>query len=336
MTDIASRVAAVSVHLPETVLSTEDLEARLAARNPDVEILHGAITKLSGVRYRHIAEPGCTTVELGIAAARKLLTEHNRSIDEIDLLIFCSVSLTLLEPATAHAVAAGLGASCHVFDVRNACNSFVTAMQVADSFIRTGTYRRVLVVAGEWTTPVMKWSFASQEDYLAACAGYTVSDAGAAMLLEASDEPGVLGAAFGADSSTWESAVVPVVQTNGTKTHQLGDFQVDGLRFARAFAEADLSIIPKTVAELGLSMSDFKVVCMHQPVDAVLTSLRDKFELREDQLVRVVSDHGNSAATCLPLQLAIAVEQGRVQRGDLVAMIGLASGFSYGVVVLKW
>lgn len=326
----------MAVHLPESVLSTEDLERRLAARNPQTKIPYGMITRLSGVRYRHIADPGCDSVELGVRAARKLFDESGRDIADVDLILFAAVSLPMVEPATSHAVAAALGARCPVFDVRNACNSVVNAMEVADSLIRTESYRTVLIVCGERITNLMKWTVGDLGEYLANGAAYTASDAGAALLIEASDEPGILGVGFSAESQSWDAAVVPIEVAAGSQTLRTGAFSVDGLRFARAFVESDLGVIPKKLAELGLSMSDLSVVCVHQPVEVLTRVLCERLDLREEQMVKVIGEHGNMAAASLPVQLALAIEAGRVRRGDLVAFLGLASGMSYGVVVMKW
>jgi 3-oxoacyl-[acyl-carrier-protein] synthase-3 len=97
-----------------------------------------------------------------------------------------------------------------------------------------------------------------------------------------------------------------------------------------------MSVVTKTVASLGYSMPDFSVVCVHHPIDRLFPLLMERFNLDPDQLVPMIVEHGNMASACLPVQLAQAVAEGRIRRGDLVALIGLASGMSFGVVVLKW
>lgn len=340
-----SRLSDLAVHLPTEVITTEQTEDRLAEHNPDFEVPRGLIRQITGVRSRHVAPNGWTSVELAVAAAEKLLANSGRDISEIDLLLFAATSFPLVEPATAHAVGCLLGARCAMFDVRNTCSSVVNAMEVADGLIRTGRHRRVLIVCGEWTTPTTRWKLTTSEDFLSASVSYTVSDAGAALLMEATGEPGVIGAKFTADPTWFRAAMVPMRHPTGihgdglgvfAPAYDVGEFRVDTAALLRAFGQVDLSVVTSAVAEAGLAMSDFAAVCVHQPFEASLPVLAERLGARADQLVPIMADHGNVAAAGLPLQLQIAVDRGQVQRGDLVALVSLASGISYGCVVLRW
>ena len=211
MSTIHTRLAGVAAHLPETTMTTAELEDRLAARNPGLELPRGVIHNGSGVRRRHLAAPHEKPSDLAVHAARRLLAEHDLRAHDLDLIMFAGVSVDLIEPATAHIVAAKLGASCPVFDVRNACNSVLNAIEVADAFIAAGRYRRILICCGELPSAFMPWTLPSAEEFFTVGAAYTVSDAGAALLLEAATTPGVLGHRFAAHSAGWDAAVVPLL-----------------------------------------------------------------------------------------------------------------------------
>lgn len=340
-----ARLTDLAVYLPDTTMTTEQTEDRVAELNSGFEVPRGLITQTSGVRTRHIAPNGWTSIELATAAVDKLLAETGRDIGEIDLLIFASTSFPFVEPASAHAVGYLLGATCAMFDVRNACNSVVSAMQVAEAFIRGGVHRRVLIACGEWTTPTTRWKVTNFPDFAAAGVSYTVSDAGAALLMETADEPGVLGARFGADPAWFTAAVVPMRHPTGINgdgsgvfapAYDVGEFRVDTTALMNGFEQANLSLVPDTVAGLGFSMSELAAVCIHQPFEASLPVFADRIGAQPHQLVPIVADHGNVASAGLPLQLRLAVDRGQVRCGDLVALVGLASGINFGVVLLRW
>ncbi|MBB5957320.1 3-oxoacyl-[acyl-carrier-protein] synthase-3 [Saccharothrix tamanrassetensis] len=331
-----ARMVGVAAHLPERRTSSADIEARLAELNPGLDVPRDFIERMSGVRYRHTAPEGWTAAELAAAAAGKLLADCGRDIADVDLLIFAATSMSVIEPATAHIVANLLGASCPVFDVKNACNSVFNAIEVADAMISAGRYRRVLIACGEWLSPVIRWQAKDGDlrDYFEVALSHTVSDAGAAVLLEAADAPGVLRTAAHADSSAWDAAAATIAVTPGAS--RLGAFRVDAMRLQRVFLDIDTGLVDRAFEPLGLVLSDFAVVCVHQPYTGLLPQFAERLGLTDDQMVPVVAEHGNVAAAGLLLQLTKAVESGRVRRGDLVALVGLASGTSIGIAVVRW
>jgi 3-oxoacyl-[acyl-carrier-protein] synthase III len=180
-----SRISGVAAVLPSGRLSTAEVEQQLdAQRLAGWRVPVGMIERLTGVRYRHVAPPGENASDLAAAAAGKLLAGTGTAIADVDLLIFASASQDMMEPATSHMVSARLGARCPVFDVKNACNSVLNGIQVADALIRTGAHRRVLVVTGETPSRAVRWRIGSREQFVESLPGYTLSDGGAALLLE--------------------------------------------------------------------------------------------------------------------------------------------------------
>ncbi|AQZ67838.1 3-oxoacyl-[acyl-carrier-protein] synthase, KASIII [[Actinomadura] parvosata subsp. kistnae] len=339
MTSVRSRLAGVAAHLPQATMTTAELEDRLAERNPTLELPRGVIHSGSGVRRRHIAAPHEKPSDLAVHAARQLLAEQDLRADDLDLLLFASVTMDLIEPATAPIVAAKLGAGCLAFDVRNACNSVLNAIQVADALIAAGRHRRVLICSGEMATAFMPWTLRDTNEFFTFAAAYTVGDAGAALLLEAATEPGVLGHRFTAHSAGWEAATVRALNLTTDPAADwpvIEPLTVNAVQLARSLERTDLTVLPKAIAELGLAWDDFAAVCVHQASLPALWKFCEHVGIPQDKVVVTIAQHGNLIAATLPVQLAQAVAAGRVRRGDLVALVGLASGFSIGIVVVKW
>ncbi|GAA5081307.1 3-oxoacyl-[acyl-carrier-protein] synthase-3 [Thermocatellispora tengchongensis] len=339
MSAIRTRLAGVAAHLPETTMTTAELEDLLAARNPGLELPRGVIHNGSGVRRRHIAPPHEKPSDLAVHAARRLLEDHDLQPHDLDLIVYAGVTVDLLEPATAHVVAAKLGADCPVFDVRNACNGMLNGIQVADALVAGGRHRRVLVCCGELATAFMPWTLSDAEEFFTVAAAYTVSDAGAALLLEAGTDHGVLGHRFAAYSAGWEAATVPLLNITTAPSPALPVLRpltVSASGLVRALQGIDYAVFRKHLGDLGLTWDDFAAVCVHQASLAALWKFCEHAGIPKDKVVVTIPQHGNLVAATLPVQLAQAVASGRVRRGDLVALVGLASGFSAGIVVVRW
>ncbi|GAA4033437.1 ketoacyl-ACP synthase III [Allokutzneria multivorans] len=332
-----SRISQIAVHLPESGRTTEEVEARIAELNPGFEPPEGLIERFTGVRFRHIAPEDTQASDLAVAAIEKLFAAWGHGIDDVDLLIFAAASTDVIEPATAHIVSDKLGGSCPVFDVSNACSSVFNAIEVADALIKAGQYRRVLIACGERVSPGARYrGIATVDDFVHAGASHTVSDAGAALLVEASDEPGVIGHHSIANSSAWSATVVPLVHDKAADTMRVEYLGVKTLELVKGLDEVDIAPLLDAVAGFGLKMDDFAVVCVHQAVLAYVEVICERAGISFDRTVLTLADHGNVAAATLPLQLVTAVESGRLNPGDKVLLVGLASGLSLGVMAIQW
>lgn len=342
MNEPCSRMAGVAAYLPETVLTTTEIEDAVEARSPGVEIPRGVLERASGVRRRHVAAPHELPSDLAVTASRKVLDDTGARPAELDLIVYAGVLGDTIEPATAHVVAAKLGASCPVFDVRNACNGFANAIEVADALIARGTHRRVLIACGELLSAGTPWRVGSTEEFFAAGPHYTFSDAGAAMLVEAAppgSASGVLTSRFSAESAAWRLAALPVTGLSSDPDGPppgVGRFEYDFLEFAAAFNDLDLEVLHKPLVEAGLGWDDCAAVCVHQAALPYLWAFCDRAGIPHGKTVVTIAEHGNVASASLPLQLAEAVRTGRVRRGDPVALVGLASGISAGIVLARW
>ncbi len=334
MHSASARIAGLGIFLPETTRSAAQTERDLRAANPKLTIATGLIHRLTGVDTVHLRPDGWQTSDLAVAAARVALDE---SPGDPDLLIFASASQDLIEPATSHIVAAKLGFDCPVMDVKNACNSVINAMQVAEALIASGQYRRVLIASGEQPSHGVRWNLTDHEQFIRSFPGYTMSDGGAAVILEATDDPatGILDSAFVAVSKHWQIGTLPTGGSMNPRSIEHAYFDMDGQGLQQAF----LDLGPQPVLDLlernALTWDDFDLVAIHQVALPYLPPIFERLGIEQGKSVITIADHGNLASVTLPLQLALAREQGLVAPGSLVLLIGLAGGISLGLMVVR-
>ena len=221
-----ARITGVATYLPEQTLSSAEVERRIEGYVP----YGGVIERLTGIRLRHVARDDQQASDLAVEAARRL--DHGG----VDLLVFASASQDMVEPATAHIVAAKLGALCPVFDVKNACNSMLNGIQVAEALILTGAHRKVLVCSGEIPSRAIRWQVRDRAQFVDAFAGYTLSDAGAAVLVDRRPRarhllPRLRGRLHGA----WAIGTLPGGGSTHPRDPEYSYFRGDGRRLKDAF-----------------------------------------------------------------------------------------------------
>ncbi|WP_291049513.1 3-oxoacyl-[acyl-carrier-protein] synthase III C-terminal domain-containing protein [Herbiconiux sp.] len=348
----ASRIAGVAVYLPPQTRSTAETEERLRILNPGLKLPTGLIARLTGVERVHLRPEGWNTSDLAAEAGRRVLAE---SPGPVDLLLFASASQDMIEPATSHIVSAKLGLGCPVMDVKNACNSVLNAMQVADALIAAGQYRRVLIVSGEQPSHAVRWRLESPEQFLRSFAGYTMSDGGAAVLLERAPHPragpldardpepvaarsrpaGILGSRFVAHSEHWAVGTLPTGGSVNPHAEGGSYFDMDGGALQRAFSELGVGLVRDLVAGLGHGVGELDFVAVHQVAASYHDGIVEVLGIDPARTVPIVVEHGNLASVGLPLQLLRARERGLVGPGSLIALVGLAGGISLGVMVVR-
>jgi 3-oxoacyl-[acyl-carrier-protein] synthase III len=336
---LGARLSGFAVHLPERQLSTAAVERRIEAASEDFAPPPGLIGRLTGIRYRHVMPDDWQASDLAVAAARKLIANSGVSREDVGLLIFASASQDMVEPATGHMVSAKLGLGCPVMDVKNACNSVLNGLEVADALVSTGRYRTALVVTGESPSRAVRWRVAGLRQFLSALPGYTLSDAGAALLVTAGEpganRPRILDFGFTARSSEWPVGMLPAGGSMRPRDPDATYFHLDGVRLKDAFLSLGSDVLDATLARLGLTWADFAMVGLHQVSLPYLEILRSRLSIPADKLVVTIAAHGNVASASLPLQLERAWQAGRCGPGDLVALVGLAGGISLGIMVVR-
>lgn len=325
------------VHIfPEKVLLSTDLEA-LIGKNSLYKPTQGIIEATTGIRERHMSRNDEFNSSLAIKACQKLFGSHkNIKPSDIDLLIFASAGQDILEPATAHIVQDSIGTKCPVLDITNACNSFINALEIADAFIKTERYQKILIATGEVSTKSAKLTVTNKDDFKKSFPGYTFGDIGTAVLIEKSTNPvaGILDMCFTANSTHWVDAMLA---GGGSRFPNEGGlyFQGSGNELKIAFESIGPEFIRKFLQRNHLNIEDIKHVFIHQVSVPYLQSFMDTCGLAKDQVEETVTTCGNVAAGSLPLAWSLRSGRNELKSGDFVLLVGLAGGISLGTVLIR-
>lgn len=327
-------IAGVAAHLPERRVSSHEVEDRVRAASPGCRVPRGVVALVSGVEERRYAPEGVYASDLAAAAARRALTEAGAEPAAVDLLIFAAASQDLVEPATANIVQEKVGTAAAVLDVKNACNSFLNGLQVAEALIAAGQYRTILVATGETPSRCIRWDAPTMADFRLNFPGYTLGDAGAAALLTAATgDRGIFYRAFQSVSRHWRAATLP----GGGSMHPRGDehtyIRGDGADLRDAFAELGPGLLHRALRETGTSLDDFAAILVHQVSCPYLHHFVEATGIPLEKVVVTLPGHGNMAAASLPVAYTLARADGRIGPGDRVLWIGLAAGISAGVMM---
>ena len=330
-------LAGVAVYLPPDRRSSSEVEQRVASLSPRVAVPSGIIELMTGIRSRRVAADGVNASDLAAEAARRVLERTGVAVSEVDLLIYASVSQDLLEPATANLVQEKVGTACPVFDIKNACNSFLNAVQVGEALIQNGTYRTVLITVGEMPSRCIKWSVEDREDFKLSFPGYTLGDAGAAALLRpARHSRGIFYRSFLTASRFWSLGIIP----GGGSMHPRGDewsyIRGDGTLLKGAFSEVGPDLLLDALRETGTTCADYDRVLVHQVSMPFIKSFLDVSGVPREKVVITLPDLGNMAAASLPVAFAMAEDRGEIVPGDRIMWIGLAGGISLGVMLMEY
>ncbi|WEO93367.1 3-oxoacyl-[acyl-carrier-protein] synthase III C-terminal domain-containing protein [Streptomyces sp. FXJ1.172] len=328
-----STIRRVAVHVPADRQTGEEIEDEFRSRHPGVRPMPGLLRQTFGMEERRVAPADTLPSDLAAAAARQLIDGSDLRSDAVDLLIFAATSKDLEEPATAHVVADKLGVTAHVFDIQNACNCLLNALEIADALIRVGRQRRVLIVTGERGSVLSRLPVGDRDELALLLPALTLGDLGAALLLEASDHPGLLGIGFRTNSAGWRAATV-------SNPYYSSDAPVLSARFdSRALAVSFSGMEKEAVdvlREWGVKPDDLDLVCLHQASAYFTRAILDSIGVAEERAVSAFPHYGNVATASLPLQLVMAAREGRLRPGALVGFLGLASGASAGLLLMEW
>lgn len=332
-----AKIRAVAYYLPERIVSSSELEDILRQKNPSLRVQSGVIESTTGIATRRFAKEDEYNSHLAARAAQKVLEDTKTDPREIDLLIFASAGQDLIEPATAHIVQKMIGTTCPVFDVKNACNSFLNALEVAEAFITAGRHKKILIATGEVPSRAIKWELKDRADFKRSFAGYTLGDAGAAALVEASDGiPSIIAYAGTADSSEWETGTLPA----GGSRHPRGDewtyFQGDGASLKEAFEKLGPEFLKEFLKQQNVSSDELSRIFIHQVSVPYLDSFATALNLDASKICRTIDMFGNVAAATLPLGMCLSEEKGLLKRGDLILLVGLAGGISLEAMLMQW
>lgn len=335
---VSTEIVAIATELGSIKTDMSDVLARVSQASLPVKVPVGYVPRLTGVETVYRRVEGQNTSDFAAAAGKKALDRAQLNIKDIDLLIFSSASQDLIEPATSHIVASMLGAEgLPVMDVKNACNSFLNGMQVANALIKIGQYKRVLIVSGETPSMAIRWASQDKDQFLRSFAGFTMSDAGAAAVLTATDneDSGIIAIEFRSDSSRWDVGTLSMGGSRSPRDIETTYFDMDGRKLANAFMALGPGILNETLEANDLGWPDFKAIGMHQVAAPYIDDICKVLEVPASRVVKTVADYGNMTSATLALQMEIAINTGLISKGDLFAYIGLAGGISTGLGIFR-
>jgi 3-oxoacyl-[acyl-carrier-protein] synthase-3 len=320
-----SRITGTGSYLPPRRLTNADLVAELAAQG--VESSDEWIVERTGIRARHFVDAGMSSSDMGVQAALKAMEAAGVKPEEIDLIIVATSTPDMVFPSTAALIQHKLGiAGCPVFDVQAVCTGFIYALTVAHALIQTGTASKALVIGAEVFSRIL--------DFKDRTTCVLFGDGAGAVVLEASEVPGILATDIHADGKHAGILCVPGHVSGGSV---LGDpvLKMDG----QAVFKLAVGVLEETArASLGkanLTDADIDWLIPHQANIRIMQSTARKLKMSMDKVIVTVDQHGNTSAASIPLALDHAVRNGTIQKGQTLLLEGVGGGFTWGSVLLK-
>ncbi|AOV05064.1 MULTISPECIES: beta-ketoacyl-ACP synthase III [Delftia] len=320
-----ARITGTGSYLPPRRLTNHDLAAELAQRG--IETSDEWIVERTGIHARHFAAPEVASSDLALEASKKALEAAGCQPQDIDLIIVATSTPDMVFPSTACILQNKLGANgCAAFDVQAVCSGFVYALTVADAMIQSGAASRALVVGSEVFSRIL--------DFNDRTTCVLFGDGAGAVVLEASEQPGILASDLHADGKHVGILCVPGNVSGG---QILGDplLKMDG----QAVFKLAVGVLEKaaraTLDKAGLTDADIDWLIPHQANIRIMQSTARKLKLSMDKVVVTVDQHGNTSAASIPLALDHGVRSGQVKPGQTVLLEGVGGGFTWGAVLLK-
>ncbi|HEX3896303.1 MAG TPA: beta-ketoacyl-ACP synthase III [Rudaea sp.] len=322
---IYARIAGTGSYLPERVVTNADLEKL-------VETSDEWITSRTGIRERHLAADGETTCDLAEHAARAAMESAGVAANEIDLIVFGTTTPDIIFPSSACLLQNRLGANgCAAFDVNAACSGFIYALSVADKFIRSGTVKTALVIGAETLSRMVDWSDRST------CVLF--GDGAGAVVLKASDDPGILSTHLHADGGhkelLWNPVGVSAGFKHGEKNSGLRVLMQGSEVFKVAVKTLD-RVVEETLAANKLDRHDIDWLIPHQANLRIIQATAKRLDMPMERVIVTVDKHGNTSAGSVPLALDFAVRSGKVKRGQLLLLEAFGGGFTWGSALVRF
>ncbi len=324
MTARYSRIAGTGGYLPAQVLTNAELEKR-------VDTTDQWIVERTGIRERRIAAPGETTCDLAEQAARRAIEAARLTPADVDLIIVATTTPDRIFPSTACLLQQRLDIhGCPAFDIQAVCTGFIYALDIADRFIRTGGARRALVVGADVMSRITDWTDRGT------CVLF--GDGAGAVVLEASDEPGILSSHLHADGQYQDLLMVPAGISQGYDKVQEGKayVQMQGNEVFKVAVNTLGHIVDETLEANRLPQSAIDWLIPHQANIRIIEATAKKLKMPMERVVVTVGEHGNTSAASVPLALDVAVRDGRIKRGETLLLEAFGGGFTWGSTLLKY
>jgi 3-oxoacyl-[acyl-carrier-protein] synthase-3 len=319
-----ARITGTGGYLPENAMTNHDIEKI-------VDTTDQWIRERTGIEQRHIAAEGQTTVDLAEIASRRAIEAAGIDAQDIDLIIFATSTPDKIFPSSACILQARLDIhGSPAFDIQAVCTGFVYALAIAEKFIKTGSSKKALVVGAEVFSRILNWKDRTT------CVLF--GDGAGAVILEASEETGILSTHIHADGQYESLLLVP---------HGIGD-GYDKVKAGEAFVEMKGNevfkmavntlgrIVDETLAANNMMKSDIDWLVPHQANIRIISATAKKLKMSMDQVVVTVNTHGNTSAASVPLALDVAVRDGRIKPNELLLLEAFGGGFTWGAVLVRF
>ncbi len=318
-----SRITGTGSCLPEKVLTNKELEKI-------VDTTDEWIRERTGITQRYIAGHEEFTSDLATRAALKAIEAAGKTTDDIDLIIVATTTPDQVFPSTACLVQNKLNIhGCAAFDVQAVCTGFVYALGIADNFIKAGSAKCALVIGAETLSRIIDWNDRTT------CVLF--GDGAGAVILEASEEAGILSTHMHADGSYEHLLKVPYGVSNGIEHLKAGEafITMKGNEVFKMAVNTLGRIVDETLAANNMTKADIDWLVPHQANIRIINATAKKLRMSQDHVVITVDKHGNTSAASVPMALDTAVRDGRIQKGETVLLEAFGGGFTWGSALLK-
>ncbi|MEM6902512.1 MAG: beta-ketoacyl-ACP synthase III [Pseudomonadota bacterium] len=322
-----SRIIGCGSYLPEQILTNDDLAEKLDTSDDWIQ-------QRTGIKARHVAADGELTSDLALAAARDALNDAGIEADELDGILLATSTTDQTFPATAVKVQASLGMTKgFAFDLQAVCSGFIYGMSVADSFIRSGQAKKLLVIGAETYSRILDWEDRTTAVLFGDGAGAVVLSAEALDPAELVTAPGILSTHLHSQGEHWQLLYVD----GGVSTTQTsGHLRMNGREVFRHAVQRLAEVVDEALDANGLTKSDIDWLVPHQANRRIIEGTGRKLGLSADRVVLTVDRHANTASASVPLALTEAVRDGRIKPGDLLLLEAMGGGFTWGAALVRW
>ncbi len=320
MAEIFTKIIGTGSYLPSKVLTNDDLSKM-------VDTSDEWIYPRTGIKERHIAADDEITSDLATKAAKAALDSANVKAEDIDLVILATTTPDLSFPSTACRVQANLGCvNAAAFDMQAVCSGFIYALTVADKMIKSGQYKRAIVIGAETLSRIVDWTDRTT------CVLF--GDGAGAVVVEATEEKiGILSSIIKADPSYYD-----ILKTTGgvSSTKNAGSIYMEGKEVFKLAVSKMPEVSENAVKMAGIELSDVDCFIPHQANVRIIDAALKRLAIAEEKTVKTLQNQGNTSAASIPIALDWAVRNGMIKKGNYTLLTAMGGGFTWGAVVFKF
>lgn len=322
MNSYSSQIVATGSYLPERILTNHELSQSLDTSDD-------WITSRSGIKQRHIIDPSQLTSDLATKAAEDAIESSNISKEDIDLIIVCTTTPDQTFPSVAVKVQANLKIkNIPCFDIQAVCSGFVYALSVADSFIRSGSYKTILIIAAESMSRILNWQDRST------CVLF--GDGAGAVIIRAQDankHQGIILTKILADGSQQS-----ILHTDGgiSQNKHTGIIKMNGKEVFKHAVDKMSNMLLDLLKESNIKLQDIDMIVPHQANLRILEAISHKLNFPMEKMAMSLDKHANTSAASIPLALDDYAKSGKIKNNDLVMLTALGAGLTWGGAILRW